>query len=173
MSFKISWKTYLWFNVIVAVIAILMYDSIKVMSMYAVVDIFYILGFVSEGYIIILSILYMALIMVPVGMFHELLHGLTYKVLGGRVKIGFRGIYAYCQETSGIQLTRTQFLVVLLMPVTIISVISMILPYKWGLIVFILNLLGSSGDIFMALWLCRVKSAAKIVDKSYGFDVKL
>ena len=37
--------------------------------------------------------------------------------------------------------------------------------------VFFLNLIGGSGDIYMALFLCRFSYDSKIIDRSYGFDV--
>lgn len=59
----------------------------------------------------------------------------------------------------------------LLMPVTAISIISIILPYRIGLQIYLLNLLGSSGDLYMSLWLCKFENEVKIIDRSYGFDV--
>jgi hypothetical protein len=37
--------------------------------------------------------------------------------------------------------------------------------------IFILNLLGSTGDILMAFYLCRTNENSYILDRSYGFDV--
>jgi hypothetical protein len=56
-------------------------------------------------------------------------------------------------------------------PMTVISLISMLLPYQWGLMLFILNLLGSSGDIYMSLWLCKIGENTKIIDRKYGFEI--
>ncbi|MDP4147496.1 MAG: hypothetical protein Q8936_24010 [Bacillota bacterium] len=37
--------------------------------------------------------------------------------------------------------------------------------------VYIINLLGSSGDIYMAFIMCKYDKNSKIIDKNYGFDV--
>jgi len=39
-----------------------------------------------------------------------------------------------------------------------------------GGIAFVLNLLGSSGDILMALFLCD-KPGCRILNRDYGFDI--
>jgi hypothetical protein len=94
-----------------------------------------------------------------------------YKLFGGKVKFGFKGIYAYTQEISGLPIQRTKFLIVLLMPTVIISIISVLLPGWLGGIVYLLNLLGSSGDLFMSFKLCMYKSNSRINDRNYGFDI--
>lgn len=62
-------------------------------------------------------------------------------------------------------------LIVLLAPVTIISSASLIIPGSIGGIVFLLNLLGSTGDLLMAFYLCRINHSSYIVDRKYGFDI--
>lgn len=57
------------------------------------------------------------------------------------------------------------------MPVTTISIIAIILPYKIGLQIYLISLLGSSGDLYMSIWLCKLENKEKIIDKSYGFNV--
>ena len=59
----------------------------------------------------------------------------------------------------------------LLAPVVVISLLSLALPALIGGLIYFLNLLGSSGDIYMSLFLCRLNYNNYIVDKSYGFDV--
>ncbi|WP_139906462.1 DUF3267 domain-containing protein [Clostridium thermarum] len=90
---------------------------------------------------------------------------------GSKVKFGFKGIYAYCHEISGIKIHRTKFLLVLLAPVTVISIFSLLIPMWLGGIVFILNLLGSSGDLLMSFYLIRTDSSSYILDKAKGFEV--
>lgn len=102
---------------------------------------------------------------------HELIHGICFKMFGGKVKYGFRIVYAYTQEISGKPLSRTQFLIVLLSPVVILSILSIFLNDWLGGALFIFNLLGSTGDIFMAFYLCRYGSHHKIIDRNYGFEV--
>lgn len=171
MSFHLNWKSHIKIYIIAFIISFILRKQVEVMVIQIAIYIYETTGISINLFYLLWVFLYLAVLMVPITLLHEGLHSLVHLAYGGRVKIGFKSIYAYCQELSGIELTRTQFLIVLLAPVTFISALCMLLPYKWGLIVFILNLLGSSGDLYMALWLCRVKSAARIVDRSYGFDV--
>lgn len=94
-----------------------------------------------------------------------------YRIFGGKVRYGFIGLYAYTKEVSGIILHRTKFLMVLLAPVTVISVISLLISKEAGLIIFLLNLLGSTGDLLMAFFLCKSDDSCYIADRSYGFDI--
>ncbi|RII35399.1 DUF3267 domain-containing protein [Clostridium chromiireducens] len=102
---------------------------------------------------------------------HELIHGFVYRIFGGKVRYGFKVLYAYVQEVSGNPLHRTKFLLVLLAPVTIISVASIFISGNIGTIIFILNFLGSMGDLLMAFYLCKTSENSYIIDKEYGFDV--
>ena len=102
---------------------------------------------------------------------HELVHGFVYRIFGGKIRYGFKVIYAYAQEISGNPLHRTKFLFVLLAPVTIISLTSIFFTGNIGIIIFILNLLGSMGDLLMAFYLCKTNENSYIIDKEYGFDV--
>jgi hypothetical protein len=111
------------------------------------------------------------IIFVPLTFLHEALHGAAYKIFGGKVKFGFKGLYAYAQEISGIALSRTEFLIVLLAPVTCISVISMLIPGSTGGVVFLINILSSTGDILMSFYLCKASENSYIIDKIYGFDI--
>jgi len=45
------------------------------------------------------------------------------------------------------------------------------MPSWLGGMVFLLNLLGASGDIYMYLFLCKFNYESKIIYRSYGFDV--
>lgn len=38
--------------------------------------------------------------MIPITLIHELIHGCAYATFGGKIKFGFKGIYAYAQEIS-------------------------------------------------------------------------
>lgn len=76
--------------------------------------------------------LYILLLLVPIIAVHEALHGLAYTMFGGKIKYGFKGIYAYTMEISEKPIQRLKFLVVLLMPVVIISVGSIFLPSWLG-----------------------------------------
>ncbi|WP_058293853.1 DUF3267 domain-containing protein [Clostridium neonatale] len=115
--------------------------------------------------------IFLFIIFIPITFVHELLHGIVYMMFGGKVRYGFKVIYVYAQEISDIELHRTKFLLVLLAPLTIISLCSAFMPKNIGGIVFLLNLLGSTGDILMALYLCKSNVNSYVVDRIYGFDV--
>lgn len=66
---------------------------------------------------------------------------------------------------------RTKFLIVLLMPIVTISLLSLLLPSWLGGMIYFLNLLGSSGDLYMVVSLTKLQHQSKIIDKKYGYDV--
>ncbi|MCR1175586.1 DUF3267 domain-containing protein [Clostridium botulinum] len=104
---------------------------------------------------------------------HELIHGLTFTVFGGTVKYKFKFIYVATLEITGIPISLTQFTIILLAPVTIISLLSLLLPRWLGNLIFASNLIGSVGDLYMALGLVKYPYNSKIIDKSYGYYVEL
>ena len=115
--------------------------------------------------------IYVLLFMIPISIVHEGIHGLLYKAFGGTVKYGFKGIYAYTQEISEIAIDRIKFLIILLAPLAVISIMTLFLPLWLGGMIFFLNLLGASGDLYMSYRLIRYDWNSKIVDRRYGFDV--
>ncbi|HEY8892646.1 MAG TPA: DUF3267 domain-containing protein [Clostridium sp.] len=80
-------------------------------------------------------------------------------------------MFAYTQEISEIPIDRTKFLIILLAPLTLMSIVTLMLPSDLGGIIFLMNLLGASGDLYMSFKLSRYNSNSKIVDRKYGFDV--
>jgi hypothetical protein len=104
-------------------------------------------------------IVFIVLLMQLITLVHELLHGFAFLCFGGKVRYGFKGMYAYTKEISGIQLSRTRHLIVLFAPLAVISTVSIIFGGWLGGLVCILNLLGSTGDVFIAF--NRVKSDCK------------
>lgn len=168
MSFKISWKIHVYCFILAFIFCLITQKYIN--------DIFTNLLLNNKiinitGNTLLDTNIFIVVIFIPITIVHELLHGATYSLFGGKVKYGFKGIYAYAQEMSGIVLHRTKFLLVLIAPVTVISIVSLFIPGGIGDIVFILNLLGSTGDLIMAFYLCKSNENSYIVDKSYGFDV--
>lgn len=168
-SFKLNLKEYLKIILLQLILTLLLYKPIS-NSLFAFIIMFY--KFIPGNLIFLSTIVALILLYIPICVIHELLHALAHKILGGKPRIGFRGIYAYTLETSGKELTRTELLIVLLMPVTVISLICVILPWNVFKLAYYLNLLGSCGDIYMSLWLSRVDKNMKIIDRNYGFDVK-
>lgn len=168
MYFKITWKTHVACFILCLIISLTINDVATSLFINLLIQ----NGrFILSNNITFNLITFVILLMIPITIIHEILHGLTYKIFGGKVKFGFKGIYAYCQEISGIKIHRTKFLLVLLAPVTVISIFSLLIPMWLGGIVFILNLLGSSGDLLMSFYLIRTDSSSYILDKAKGFEV--
>jgi Putative zincin peptidase len=168
MSFKVTWKIHI-------VCFILSYIFCYI-QMYNISNVFLDLVinfrvFRLTGIYFFDMVIALVLLLIPITLVHEIIHGVAYSVFGGKVKYGFKGIYAYTQEVSGVVLHRTKFLIVLLAPVTVISVISVIIGNSIGSILFLLNFLGSIGDILMAIYLVKSDSNSYILDRDYGFDM--
>ena len=168
MSFKVTWKTHIICFILALLISLSMTEVIYTTFINILITI-KIFNF-TRDFVINCSLMVLIL-MVPITIIHEGIHGLCYKLFGGKVIFGFKGIYAYCQEVSGKELHRTKFLIVLLAPVTVISLLSLLLPVYLGGIIFILNLVCSTGDLYMAFYLIRSNSRSYILDRKYGFDV--
>ncbi|MEW9095248.1 MAG: DUF3267 domain-containing protein [Clostridiaceae bacterium] len=168
MSFKISWKLHINCFLIGFTFCLMGQNYINNLILNLLLEnkIIKFTGNPLLNFIFFIFIIFIAIIF-----FHELLHGATYKIFGTKVKYGFKIIYAYVQETSGIALHRTKFLIVLLAPVTIISIASIFIAGSIGDIIFLLNLLGSIGDLLMAFYLCKSNENSYIIDTKYGFDV--
>lgn len=167
MSFKISWKVHV-ICTLLAYLLTLPLTGLMNSSLNSYLDTRYV--FIPTRNIFVNLSLYLFLILFLMTLFHEMLHGLSYIIFGGRVKFGFKIIFAYTQETSEILLTRTQFAIVLLYPLTIMSIGCLLVNNVLGDVVFIFNLLGSTGDIIMVLYLCFCPVRCNIIDKPYGFD---
>ncbi|WP_346914167.1 DUF3267 domain-containing protein [Clostridium sp.] len=168
MSFKVSWKLHILCFLFGYIICLIQQDNIINLFIRLLVE----NKFMHlTSYYFLNIIIFVFCIFIPITVVHELLHGSAYRLFGGKVKYGFKGLYAYAQETSSIALHRTQFLIVLLAPVTIISLGSVFIPGCIGYSILLFNLLGSIGDLIMAFYLCRSNKNSYIVDKSYGFDI--
>lgn len=124
-----------------------------------------------QTYEILYIYIYLFLVMMLITVVHELLHGSMYKLFGGKVKYSFKIIYAATQEVSSLALPINKFIIVLLAPVTVISIGCLLLPSWIGSLIFIMNFLGSFGDIYMAIGLLKHPSTSKVIDTSYGYKL--
>lgn len=116
-------------------------------------------------YIILIIILFIN------SLLHEFIHGLAYVSFGGKFIIGFNGTYFYARKTTRIRLKVKDFAVVLLAPLTIISTISLFVPMIGGVIFFV-NLLVSTYDVIMILWLMKLNKEVLIIDMDDGFYIE-
>lgn len=168
MSFKVSWKLHILCFLFGYIIFLIQQDDIVNLFVRLLLENKFIHLTSNYSFNIIIFVF---CIFVPITFMHELLHGSAYRLFDGKVTYGFKGLYAYAQEISGITLHKTEFIIVLLAPVTIISLGSAFILGSIGYLIFLLNLLGSIGDFIMAFYLCKSNDSSYIIDKSYGFDV--
>lgn len=168
MSYKLTWKTQIFCIVLGLIITYAFYTTVN-----KILENFIDNNFINypTKYLIVNFYVYIIILMIPITLVHEALHGLMHKVFGGKVKFGFKGIYAYTQEISQRPLKLPYFIMVLLTPLTFISLLSLLFPPWIGHMILYLNLLGSTGDLLMAFITTRYGLNSKIVDRSYGFDV--
>ena len=131
-----------------------------------------VLDYGIENNEVILYTLFNMLLLLPIIIIHELIHAIFYKIFGGKVIFGIMGLNVYTREISGISISRNKFLIVLLAPVTIISLICMIIHTWICPYIYILSVLGASSDIYMAFSLIKLNSDAKIYDREYGYEAE-
>ena len=168
MSFKISYKT----HIICFLIGLLITMFLgKVVDIILINYIIAITPYLPGCNIIIKFYGFIIILLIPIVLIHELIHGTIYTIFGGKVRYGFKGVYAYTQEISENPIEKKKFALILLAPLIIISPITILAPNWIGGIIFLLNLLGSSGDIYMAITLFKYPVHSKIIDRSYGYDV--
>lgn len=168
MSFKISWKIHILCFLLAYSFCYIQIDNISNVFLDLVTNYKF---FSLTGFYFLDMIITTLILMIPITLVHEIIHGIAYTIFGGKIKFGFKGIYAYTQEISGVILHRTKFVIVLLAPVTIISLSVLLLTSSLGSLIFLLNFLGSTGDIIMAIYLCKSNCNSYIKDKEYGFDI--
>ncbi len=111
--------------------------------------------------------------------FHELLHGVMIRRFGHRVKYGIKweigALYALAENAL---FRRNQYLIVLLTPITVITLLGLLLnlwlPDSWSYVVVLgvaLNAGGAIGDLWMAQILLRFPPRVIIRDDATGFTL--
>ncbi|WP_323190548.1 DUF3267 domain-containing protein [Halostella sp. PRR32] len=115
-----------------------------------------------------------SLILVP----HEWLHGLAIRYYGGEPRYGVgvaHFILPYAYATTDHRFTRDQFLVVLLTPLVVLTLIGvpLMILFEWGWLVLPLaaNAGGAVGDLWMALTLLGYPSHVHAEDHRTGFRI--
>jgi hypothetical protein len=169
MSYRITWKTHVMCFLVAILIRIILGNTAdEIVVNFAIRDF---IMLYPTPFIIANLYIYVLLLMIPISIVHEGFHGITYKLFGGKVKYGFKGIYAYTQEISEKPIHKFKFLIVLMTPTIAISLLCLLLPGWLGGMIFFLNLLGACGDIYMSLLILKCKNNSKVIDRSYGFDI--
>lgn len=168
MEYKISSKLHITCLILSLVITWIFYDYINynmdLMSISPLIN--YPTNNTNINFIIVSCILISLLSLI-----HELIHGMFYKLYGGTVKIGFRFVYAYTKETSNIAIESSKFIVVLLSPLFLITLLSLIVDGWIGGFLLFFNLIGSTGDIVMTLVVLKYGKNKKIIDCDKGFMI--
>jgi hypothetical protein len=126
--------------------------------------------FLSDKFLII-SLLNIAVLSIPIALLHEGLHGAGILIFGGIPRFGVNKIYFYTEEITGMRFSKIQYLIILLLPVSVISVICMFIPPSLRGMVFIINLIGSIGDFYMSFTISQLNEECEIIDKTYGFEI--
>lgn len=168
MIYKITWKTHMICTLISLAISLMMGRLIdNIMVGLSDTDIlFRMIPWPQASFMVLV-----VLLMVPITLVHEYIHGVFYRSFKGKVRFGFKGIYAYCQETSGIAIERVNYLIVLLSPLVFISILAVLIGGWIGSLVYLLNLMGSSGDLYMAYKVSLCGKGSRVIDRPFGFEV--
>lgn len=168
MEFKITNKLHLKLLAITLIFSIIFHNYLN-----TIIFNFFKKSMNIFNYSITISFILLMATITMLTMAHELIHGLTFTIFGGTVKYKFKFIYAATEEISNKPMSLIKFTIILLSPVTIISLLSLLLPRWLGNLIFISNLIGSVGDLYMALGLVKYPYNSKIIDKPYGYYVEL
>lgn len=116
-------------------------------------------------------LLFFIILMIPINMVHEWCHGILLKLFGGKVKYVWNGIFLRAQEVSKVPIQRTKFLLILLLPVTAISIFAKLIAGWLGGVVLVLNLFKSTEDILKAIYLLKGNSNTYVIYKEDGFEM--
>ncbi|SNV83902.1 Protein of uncharacterised function (DUF3267) [Clostridium cochlearium] len=166
MKYNISYKLHLKVIIVSIFFCISCYDFVE----YTILD--FCINIITHNHIsILLLYTYAILTMGLLSIVHELIHGLTYKLLGGKVTYKFRILYLATQEISGKALAIYKFAIVLLAPFIIISLGSLLFPTWISNFLLIVNFISSLADILMTLELIKYPRYSKIIDRDYGYDI--
>lgn len=103
---------------------------------------------------------------------HEAIHGLFfYLYTNRRPRFGFKILYAYAASPEGVYINRSQYFIVGLSPLLVMTFVGVLLLPVLPLIAIpslvftlILNASGSVGDVAMMAWLLRQPKEALIKD---------
>lgn len=130
----------------ISIIAIYLSDKEEIRKCFEAIRAYHMLIFSA------LTIVYMYL--------HELTHGLAYKMfIHGKIKIGFKGLYAYC-SVPDVFISRRVNLIALFSPLTVFSVVgialviifkssNMLINYYLSIFFVVIHLSGCVGDIYL------------------------
>ncbi len=108
---------------------------------------------------------------------HELVHGITMKLVGTKkVKYGFTGMYAFAGSDD--YYSKIPYLTIALAPVVlwgiVLAAINPFVPREWFWVVYfiqIANISGAAGDFFVTIKFSKMPS--DILVRDYGVGMKV
>jgi hypothetical protein len=109
---------------------------------------------------------------------HEWLHGLAIRYYGGEPKYGVgvaHFVLPYAYATTDHQFTRNQFIVVLVTPLVVMTVVGVpvMLAFEWGWLIVPLaaNAAGAVADLWMTMTLLAFPADVRLEDHSNGVRI--
>ncbi|MFC7028953.1 DUF3267 domain-containing protein [Halomicroarcula sp. GCM10025324] len=109
---------------------------------------------------------------------HELLHGLAIRYYGGEPRYGVgvaHFVLPYAYATTDHEFTRNQFIVVLLTPLVVMTLVGvplmLLLEWGWLAIPLTLNAAGAVADVWMTLMVVSYPAHIRIVDHENGVRI--
>ncbi len=125
------------------------------------------------------SVLALFLIICFTALAHELMHGIPYKMFGGKVKYGIKLLCLYTMDVSGKYYSTKQMLIIMLCPLLVLPLVLLTLGiifneyffYAWMGILF--NISGSIGDMIMTIYILLNGKGCCIRDELDGFSLHL
>lgn len=109
---------------------------------------------------------------------HEWLHGLAIRYYGGEPRYGVgvaHFVLPYAYATTDHEFTRNQFIVVLLTPLVVMTLVGvplmLILGWGWLVVPLTLNAAGAIADIWMTLMVVSYPAHIRIVDHETGVRI--
>ena len=109
---------------------------------------------------------------------HEWLHGLAIRYYGGEARYGVgvaHFILPYAYATTDHEFSRNQFVVVLLTPLVVLTLVGVplmiVLEWSWLIVPLALNAAGAVADIWMTLMMASYPPHIRILDHEGGVRI--
>ena len=109
---------------------------------------------------------------------HEWLHGLAIRYYGGETRYGVgvaHFILQYAYATTDHEFSRNQFVVVLLTPLVVLTLLGvpLMIAFEWGWLIvpLTLNAAGAVADIWMTLTVVAYPAHIRVVDHEAGVRI--
>ena len=109
---------------------------------------------------------------------HEWLHGLAIRYYGGEARYGVgvaHFILPYAYATTDHEFSRNQFVVVLLTPLVVLTLLGvpLMIAFEWGWLIvpLTLNAAGAIADVWMTLTVLSYPAHIRIVDHEAGVRI--